>query len=53
MNTIFAMGPYGFYVWSSAGLALAAYAWNVLAPALQRRALVEHLDDPHEQEEGA
>ncbi|MGQ0501487.1 MAG: heme exporter protein CcmD [Panacagrimonas sp.] len=43
MSQLLNMGGYELYVWGSVGLALAVFAWNVLAPALQRRALVERL----------
>ncbi|MGQ0585581.1 MAG: heme exporter protein CcmD [Gammaproteobacteria bacterium] len=39
MNEFLDMGGYAFYVWGSYGAALAAFAWNVIAPVLQRRAL--------------
>lgn len=43
MNQYFEMGGYAFYVWSSVGLALIVFAWNVLAPALQRRGLLKQM----------
>jgi heme exporter protein CcmD len=46
MSGLFAMGGYGVYVWGSIGFTLAVYAWNLAAPALQRRALMQRLSDP-------
>lgn len=43
MSTLFDMGGYEFYVWTSVGLGLVVMAWNFIAPALQRRAVLEHL----------
>jgi len=51
-DTVFDMGNYGFYVWSSVLLAVAVYAWNLLAPWLERRAVMQALDDPEAEEEG-
>jgi heme exporter protein CcmD len=48
---MFDMGAYGFYVWSSVLLGMAVYAWNLLAPALGRRAVMQQLDDPEADEE--
>jgi heme exporter protein D len=33
------MGGYAFYVWGSFGAALAVFAWNVVAPRLERARL--------------
>jgi heme exporter protein D len=33
------MGGYAFYVWGSYGAALAVFAWNVVAPRLERARL--------------
>ncbi len=43
MNQYFEMGGYAFYVWSSVGLALIVFAWNVVAPALRRRSLLQQM----------
>jgi heme exporter protein CcmD len=37
------MGGYAVYVWGSYGAGLAVFAWNVLAPLLERRALKRRL----------
>ena len=46
------MGGYELYVWGSVALTLAVFAWNVLAPALQRRSVMLRLADTDESEEG-
>lgn len=46
MSALFDMGGYELYVWGSVLLGLATFAWNVLAPALQRRAVLTQIDDP-------
>ncbi|MGQ0697548.1 MAG: heme exporter protein CcmD [Panacagrimonas sp.] len=43
MTELFDMGGYEWYVWGSVGLGLAVFAWNVIAPALQRRAVFAQL----------
>tara|TARA_R110000787_G_scaffold78941_10_gene172434 strand:- start:394 stop:573 length:180 start_codon:yes stop_codon:yes gene_type:complete len=43
LNEFLEMGGYAFYVWSSVGLALAVLGWNVLAPVLTRRSLLNEL----------
>lgn len=51
-SQFFAMGGYASYVWSSFGIALAIYAWNVLAPLTQRKALLKSLvEDTQSQEQ--
>ena len=37
------MGGYALYVWGSFGVAAAIYLWNVIAPHLRRRNLLESL----------
>lgn len=37
------MGGYALYVWGSFGATGVAFAWNVLAPQLERRALLRRL----------
>ena len=37
------MGDYGVYVWSSFGVALLVYGWNLFAPARRRREILEAL----------
>lgn len=49
MSDWFEMGGYGLYVWGSVGCTLAVLIWNVLSPALARRALLAR--DPAEDEE--
>jgi len=39
------MGGYASYVWGSFGCGLAVLVWNVLAPRLERRALLRELVD--------
>jgi len=51
MNGLFEMGGYGVYVWGSIGFALAVFAWNLVAPALQRRDLITRLSDPEAMED--
>lgn len=53
MSKLFDMGGYEFYVWGSVLLGLAVFAWNVLAPMLQRRAVVEQITDPEADEDAA
>jgi heme exporter protein CcmD len=36
IDSILDTGTYGFYIWGSFGLGFAIYAWNWLAPRLQR-----------------
>ncbi len=44
MNAEFwSMGGYAAYVWGSYAAGLAVFAWNVLAPLLERRALKRRL----------
>lgn len=43
MNALFDMGGYELYVWGSVALALAVFVWNLLAPAVQRRAVIAQL----------
>ena len=38
------MGGYAAYVWGSYGFALAVFAWNLIVPRLQRRALRRQLE---------
>lgn len=46
MAELFDMGGYELYVWGSVLLGLATFAWNVLSPRLQRRAVLEQICDP-------
>ena len=50
MNRLFDMGGYEVYVWSSVLLAVAVYAWNLFAPVLQRRAVLQRLVDAEGEE---
>ena len=43
MSDLFAMGGYGFYVWSSYALFVAILAWDFLAPRLRERATLRRL----------
>lgn len=45
MSAVFDMGGYEVYVWGSMALGLAVFAWNVIAPRLQRAALLRRLAD--------
>lgn len=45
MSELFSMGGYERYVWGSVLLGVATFAWNLLAPALQRRAVMRQLAD--------
>ena len=47
---MFEMGGYEVYVWGSVSLAVAVYAWNLVAPALQRRAVLARLAEGDEDE---
>jgi heme exporter protein CcmD len=53
MSDVFDMGGYGFYVWSSVLLGVAVFAWNLLAPALQRRAIEQRLAEGLDEEEAS
>ena len=37
------MGGYALYVWGSFGIAAAIYLWNLIAPRLRRRAILDSL----------
>ena len=52
MKEVFDMGGYELYVWGSMALALVVFAWNVFAPALQRRSVMKTLLEVDESEEG-
>ncbi len=41
MKEFLAMGGYGFYVWTSYGLAVVILLWNLLCPFWQRRRFLE------------
>jgi heme exporter protein CcmD len=43
MSEFWSMGGYAVYVWGSYGAGVAVFAWNLLAPALERRALRRRL----------
>lgn len=40
---MFDMGGYEVYVWSSVLLGVAVYAWNLVSPSVQRRAVLARL----------
>ena len=39
------MGGYAVFVWGSYGIALAVFAWNLIAPRLRRREILKELSD--------
>jgi heme exporter protein D len=43
MTDFLSMGGYAVYVWGSYGAALAVFAWNVVAPRLERARLLRAL----------
>lgn len=43
MSDFFAMGGYGFYVWTSFGLFVLVLALDALAPLLKRRRILREL----------
>ena len=43
MSEFLDMGGYAAYVWGSYGFALVVFAWNLVVPALERRALRQRL----------
>jgi len=43
MNEFFHMGGYGFYVWTSYGLALLVLLANLLSPILLKKKLLREL----------
>ncbi len=43
MNEFFHMGGYGFYVWTSYGIALVVLLANVLSPILLKRKILSQL----------
>jgi heme exporter protein D len=43
MSDFFGMGGYALYVWGSFGATLAVFAWNVLAPRVERARLLRVL----------
>lgn len=43
MKEFFEMDGYAVYVWGSYAAGLAVFAWNLLAPAIERRALKRRL----------
>ena len=53
MSDFLNMGGYAVYVWGSYGAALAVFVWNVVAPQLERRAVLQRLRDSAAQERGA
>lgn len=51
MNDWFDMGGYELYVWGSMALSLAVFVWNVLAPALRRRSVLQQPVDTDESDQ--
>ncbi len=45
MSEFLHMGGYAAYVWGSFGVAVAVFAWNLLAPHLRRGNLLKELSD--------
>ena len=45
MSDFLSMGGYAAYVWGSYAAAAAVFAWNLVVPRLQRRALRQRLRD--------
>lgn len=45
MSELFNMGGYELYVWGSMVLGLMTFAWNLLAPGVQRRAVIAQISD--------
>lgn len=43
MSEFLNMGGYAVYVWGSYGAGVAVFAWNLLAPWRERRALLRRL----------
>jgi heme exporter protein D len=43
LNEFFHMGGYGFYVWTSYGIALIILLANIIAPLRQRRKLLNDI----------
>lgn len=42
LQEFFAMGGYGFYVWTSYGLTLIVLLANIIIPVLQRKQFLRH-----------
>ena len=47
------MGAYGFYVWGSVLLGVAVFAWNLGAPALERRSVLQRLSEGLDEEDAS
>ena len=45
MNDFLSMGGYAAYVWGSYAATAAVFAWNLVVPALRRRALRRQLQN--------
>ena len=43
LNEFFHMGGYGFYVWTSYGIALVVLLANIIAPLRQRRKILNNI----------
>jgi heme exporter protein D len=43
LNEFFHMGGYGFYVWTSYGIALVVLLANMIAPLRQRRKILNNI----------
>jgi len=51
MSDFLHMGGYAAYVWGSYAAAIAVFAWNLVAPRLQRRALHRALREPEQRDQ--
>ena len=52
MSDFLAMGGYAPYVWGSYGATALVFAWNLLAPRLQRREVLRRLRSASTAEKG-
>lgn len=44
LQTIFAMGGYGFYVWLAYAMALIVFSVNVILPVYQHRKIIQQIE---------
>lgn len=52
-SEFFAMGNYGFYVWTSYGLALIVFVANVVAPLRRRKVVQRQLEEFYRLQKGS
>lgn len=50
MMEFLSMGGYGFYVWSSFGLATVIILFNIIEPILHHKKAIQEADDFHTEE---